>query len=161
MALLRDLFLIAAQYQLAISHTLRESPILGLTPYLITIFICFIVYLHRQTQHQLHHNLSGHRSNQTHGLPHKAGTGQEHQEDLQIWHQTLRSFCSRRALIPLPADQSTLCLFAAYLSRRVSYQFTLTYLATVTHWHRTMGFCNPAATCSNPHLQLILRGIQG
>ena len=71
-----------------------------------------------------------------------------------------RSFCSHRALIPLPADQSTLCLFAAYLSRWVGYQSTLTYLAAVAHWHRTMGFCNPAATCSNPRLQLILRGIR-
>ena len=63
-------------------------------------------------------------------------------------------------LSSLSQQTSLLCVcLLPTLADGLGYQSTLTYLAAVAHWHRTMGFCNPAATCSNPCLQLILRGI--
>ena len=69
-------------------------------------------------------------------------------------------FCRRLSLTPFPAEHSTVCLFATFLSRKVGYQTVKTYLAALSCWHKSNGYPNPAVSATNPQLQLIMRGIR-
>ena len=69
-------------------------------------------------------------------------------------------FCRRLSLSPFPAEHSTVCLFATFLSRKVGYQTVKTYLTALSCWHKSNGYPDPAVGATNPQLQLIIRGIR-
>ena len=55
-------------------------------------------------------------------------------------------FCRRLSLSPFPAEHSTVCLFATFLSRKVGYQTVKTYLAALSCWHKSNGYPDPCSS---------------
>ena len=71
------------------------------------------------------------------------------------------SFCKSARLTPVPASESTLLLFAAYLANmNISYATIKIYLSAIRHMHVTAGMHSFFNLQLTPRLQLILKGIQ-
>ena len=68
------------------------------------------------------------------------------------------SFCNRLNVAPVPADTTLLCMYAAYLARRLKYQSIKQYLNIVRILHLEWGLPNPLL--QNFHLSSTLQGIR-
>lgn len=68
------------------------------------------------------------------------------------------SFCHQAKLTPIPATTRTLCLYAAYLARRLKYNSIKQYLNIIRILHLEWHLSNPLL--DNFHLQATLRGIR-
>ena len=70
------------------------------------------------------------------------------------WKQ-FKNFCHSIQVRPVQASKSTITLFTAYLSRRVSPSMARVYLAAVSLLHCQASLNSPS--CHNPRLQLVPR----
>ncbi len=68
------------------------------------------------------------------------------------------TFCAQAKLTPAPADTRTLCRYAAYLARRLSYQSIPKYLNILRIMHLELGLPNPCL--DNWALDTVLKGIK-
>lgn len=67
------------------------------------------------------------------------------------------AFCTRLALTPIPASETSLILFVTELAQTRAHSTIRTYLAGVRHLHVTQGFGNPLR--GTLKLDLVLKGI--
>jgi hypothetical protein len=68
------------------------------------------------------------------------------------------TFCRQAHLTPIPASTRTLCLYAAYLARRLKYTSIKQYLNIIWILHLEWNLPNPLL--DNFHLQSVLHGIR-
>lgn len=89
----------------------------------------------------------------------KQGIAASTQRTYSTAEKLFLDFCSRMNLLPLPANERTLILFATELAQAREHSSIRVYLSGVRHLHIVNGWPNPPE--GNQRLELVLKGIRG